>query len=99
MSWSGEWKKSDFFRSLWASPDFRKAFEERILLISETVFEGQKMSDFTDDFSDRMFPVLSGNWDRFYTLENDKDAEFIRKMTDIKTFFAQRKSYVEKWFE
>lgn len=92
-------EKSDFFRSLWASPDFRKAFEERILLISETVFEGQKMSDFTDDFSDRMFPVLSGNWDRFYTLENDKDAEFIRKMTDIKTFFAQRKSYVEKWFE
>ena len=92
-------EKSAFFRSLWASEEFRQMFRQKIFYIADNVLNSERTTAFADSYIQQMYPVLSENWNRFYTLENDKDVEFYASMEDIKNFFVQRRAVVESWFE
>ena len=79
--------------------DFRAAFEERIFEIADTCFDAQEMSDYIDDYIEKMPKILEHSWARFYGSENDKDTVFYELMEDHRTFFNERREMVEAWFE
>ena len=92
-------EQDEMFASFWANADFRAAFEERIFEIADTCFDAQEMSDYIDDYIEKMPKILEHSWARFYGSENDKDTVFYELMEDHRTFFNERREMVEAWFE
>ena len=88
-----------FFNSLWQNETFREMFEQRILYIGETCFDGEDMSRFIDEYEKEMTPVLEKSWDRFYGKDNDKDKVFSDMMESHRAFFYGRIDAVKSWFQ
>lgn len=91
--------EDEIFASFWANADFRAAFEKRIFEIADTCFDAQEMSDYIDDYIEKMSEILEQSWARFYGSENDKETVFCDLMEDHRTFFSNRREAVESWFE
>ena len=88
-----------FFNSLWQNESFREMFEQRIVYIGETCFDGDDMSRFIDEYEKEMTPVLEKSWDRFYGKDNDKDKVFSDMMESHRAFFYGRIDAVKSWFQ
>ena len=92
-------ENDEVFASLWDNEEFRKAFETRILEISDTCFNASEMDAYIDSYKEEMRPILSESWKRFYGKGNNKNEEYDRLMEGYKVFFEGRKAVVETWFD
>ena len=86
------------FASLWENETFRDKFKKRILEIADQCFLPNDITALIQNYSDRMIPILSQSWRRFYGSSNDKRNEYNDKVNAINDFFATRKQTVEAWF-
>ena len=91
-------ESSTTFASLWKSKIFRQKFQERILDIGNQYFEATEMSQFIDEYNEKMIPILSKSWERFYGKENNVLKMYFDTMQHHKNFFNERKVEVESWF-
>jgi hypothetical protein len=92
-------ENDEVFASLWDNEEFRKAFETRILEISDTCFNASEMDAYIDSYKEEMRPILSESWKRFYGKNNNKNEEYNELMEGYKVFFRGRKAVVETWFD
>jgi hypothetical protein len=92
-------EKDSLFASLWKNESFRGKFHERIFEIADECFEANEMDEFIDEYSEKMYPILSKSWERFYGSDNNKADEYYASMSSYKAFFEGRKEVVESWFE
>ena len=57
------------------------------------------MNEFIADYNEKMVPILSASWARFYGSNNDKAEVYYNEMESFRSFFENRKPVVERWFE
>lgn len=91
-------ESSPMFASLWKNETFRQKFKERIFWVAEECFEAGEMSQFIDEYSQRMVPILLKSWARFYGSERNVLGEFYNLMQYQRIFFDGRREVVESWF-
>ena len=89
---------SPMFASLWKNEGFREKFKERIFFVADKCFEANKMSSIIDEYSQKMIPILSKSWERFYGKERNVLGEFYNYMEYHRLFFNGRRTVVESWF-
>ena len=92
-------KISPMFASLWKNEGFREKFIERLFYVADYCFEANKMSSMIDEYSQKMIPILSKSWERFYGQERNVLGEFYNYMQYHRNFFNGRRAIVESWFE
>jgi hypothetical protein len=92
-------EKDSLFASLWENESFKEKFQKRIIEIADECFDSIEMDGFIDNYSERMYPILSKSWKRFYGSDNNKSEEYYTSMSSYKAFFEGRKEVVESWFE
>ena len=88
-----------FFNSLWQNETFREMYEQRIVYIGETCFDGEDMSRFIDEYTEDMKPMLEKSWDRFYGKNSSAEKEFSDMMESHRAFFHGRIYAVKSWFQ
>ena len=59
-------RKSPMFKNLWTNAQFREDFSKRILELSETVFEEERMIQKVDEYVDFMFEPVRKHHQRFF---------------------------------
>jgi hypothetical protein len=96
LQWAQE--RSIIFRSCWANPSFRDAFETRILEIADTCFPAEEVADFVEEYRVFMEGPMEKTWNRFYSLKNRRSVRFNEKLDETVRFFAGRRDVVESWF-
>jgi hypothetical protein len=92
-------EKDSVFASLWENESFKEKFHDRIIEIADECFDSVEMDEFIDNYTKRMYPILSKSWKRFYGSDNNKADEYYTSMSSYKAFFEGRKEVVESWFE
>ena len=81
-------QKDETFRSLFRNADFQKRYAERLLYISEEVFDPERCAAFIDDYAGNAGTLLQQTNMRIY---NDPKAESFETYTEnLKLFFAER---------
>lgn len=89
---------SPMFASLWENEIFRQKFQERIFYVADECFAAGEMSQFIDEYNQKMIPILSKSWERFYGQERNVLGEFYNFMEYHRLFFNGRRAVVESWF-
>lgn len=87
------------FRSFWNNGEFRLAFKERILKIADECFDAQEISDYLDQYTEKMLPTLTHVWARFYGSDNTKEYSYQYLIEQYRAFFNARRNVVASWFE
>lgn len=59
-------RKSPMFKNLWSNPDFREQFSDRILEMSETIFEKESVVKTVSEYVDFMFEPVRKHHQRFF---------------------------------
>ncbi|MBE6968826.1 MAG: hypothetical protein E7442_01730 [Ruminococcaceae bacterium] len=81
-------QKDETFRSLFRNADFQKRYAERLLYISEEVFDPERCAAFIDDYAGNAGTLLQQTNMRIYN--NPKAENFETYTENLKLFFAER---------
>ena len=91
-------KNMKMFSSLWANPQFRETFSERILEYGQTIFSPDTVGKMLDSYEEQMKIPMGVHFRRFFGEDSGIDFSEITK-TEIRDFFDVRYSVVKKMLE
>ena len=84
-------ENSELFNSLCASEAFRRAFSERLIEFSNTIFEKQYVNQKIAEYVQLMEEPMKKHYQRFFGTSEDK---FYEGIEIIRKFFDERRPYV-----
>ena len=89
-------KNSDMFDSLCENEEFRHKFSERIVELSNTVFEKEYVNQKITQYVELMDQPMKKHFQRFFGTSNEL---FHSEIEDIRYFYNERKPYIAETIE
>ena len=84
-------KSSELFDSLCNNESFRRAFADRLIELSDTVFSPEHVNEKISEYIELMDQPMEKHFQRFFGTSND---QFYEEIEIIRTFFNERRPYV-----
>lgn len=82
---------SDLFGSLWNNQEFRTAFSERLIQLSDTIFSPEIVDEKLSEYVSLMDDPMENHYQRFFGTSNER---FYEEVDKIREFFNNRRETV-----
>lgn len=82
---------SEMFDNLCNNESFRKSFAARLLELSDTVFDTERVTEKIEALTEELAGPMEKNFQRFFGTSNER---FYERMSELQTFFENRRPYI-----
>lgn len=82
---------SKMFDNLCNNESFRQSFAARLLELSDTVFDTERVTEKIEALTEELAGPMEKNFQRFFGTSNER---FYERMSELQTFFENRRPYI-----